>query len=475
VVALGILPLFLFKLMSFEPKNVGVLIPLTTLLAFGLLFIYPALLLMLLTLFIVWKREKFAGVKGILEQVIMPKRIFNIALLSLPFIFFIYFTVSIGNDKSAFLAGGTSTAIQGGMFYPLMQISAWGLYDIWSPRAILSFYPYFFENPYRILSIALAACLIYFLYRNKKFTPILFVLFLAFFAKGPNPPFGELFSFIINYFPFGYMIRSPDSKFGAFIAAWFIVAIYYLHPKQKLIITALATLFLLSNLVGMYANGAISSSKGDQKTNTFIQDSEAELIIGLIEKHSNAVVIGNFPSCAGEWYEDKFHTCHGLISTSTNRQFIPSDDQSFLSSIALYKDFPTLVFINKRQRDKELNSNLYSNLSGFQEIYQSENYTLLSKPSEHMACKGLYSFSCIRKDIDYLISMPEAAFRHYYPATPYKINDGILHITNEPKPIADTKQAVFIWLHTCAYLFCLISVLYRLGRPSPKRADNRII
>ncbi len=475
VVALGILPLFLFKLISFEPKNVGVLIPLTTLLAFGLLFIYPALLLIFLTLFIIWQREKFTGMKIAVEQVLTPKRILSITILSLPFIFFIYLTISIGNDKGAFLAGGTSTAIQGGMFYPLMQISAWGLYDIWSPRAILSFYPYFFENPYRILSITLAACLIYFLYRNKKFTPILFVLFLAFFAKGPNPPLGDLFAFIINYFPFGYMIRSPDSKFGAFIAAWFVVAIYYLYPKQKLIITALATLFLLSNLVGMYANGAISSSKGDQKTTTFIQDSEAELIIGLIEKHSNAVVIGNFPSCAGEWYEDKFHTCHGLISTSTNRQFIPSDDQSFLSNIALFEDFPTLVFLDKRQRDKELNSNPYGNLSSFQEIYQSENYTLLSKSSEHIGCKEHYFFSCIRKDTDYLISMPEAAFRHYYPATPYKIKDGILHITTEPKPIADTKQAVFIWLHTCAYLFCLISVLYRLGRPSPKRADNRII
>jgi hypothetical protein len=202
VVALGILPLFLFKLMSFEPKNVGALIPLTTLIAFGLLFIYPALLLIFFTLFIIWQREKFPGVKGVVEQVLMPKRILSIALLSLPFIFFIYLTVSIGNDKGAFLAGGTSTAIQGGMFYPLMQISAWGLYDIWSPRAILSFYTYFFENPYRILSIALATCLTYFLYRNKKFTAILFVLFLAIFDKGPNPPFGDLFTFIINYFPF---------------------------------------------------------------------------------------------------------------------------------------------------------------------------------------------------------------------------------------------------------------------------------
>ena len=460
VVALGILPLFLFKLISFEPKNVGVLIPLTTLLAFGLLFIYPALLLIFLTLFIIWQREKFTGMKIVVEQVLTPKRILGITLLSLPFIFFIYLTVSIGNDKGAFLAGGTSAAIQGGMFYPLMQISAWGLYDIWSPRAILSFYPYFFENPYRILSIALAACLIYFLYRNKKFTPILFVLFLAFFAKGPNSPFGELFSFIINYFPFGYMIRSPDSKFGAFIAAWFVVAIYYLHPKQKLIITALATLFLLSNLVGMYANGAISSNKGDQKTTTFIQDSEAELIIGLIEKQSNAVVIGNFPSCAGEWYEDKFHTCHGLISTSTNRQFIPSDDQSFLSNIALFKDFPTLVFLDKRQGDKKLNGATYNALRDFQEIYESKNYSLLLRSTSYKNCQRKFSFSCIEKDGNIFVSLPENAFRFFYPTAPYNLGTGIFQLEGEPDLIIDIKRIVLMVLYALSYLLALILTFF---------------
>ena len=456
VVALGILPLFLFKLMSFEPKNVGVLIPLTTLLAFGLLFIYPALLLMLLTLFIVWKREKFAGVKGILEQVIMPKRIFNIALLSLPFIFFIYFTVSIGNDKSAFLAGGTSTAIQGGMFYPLMQISAWGLYDIWSPRAILSFYPYFFENPYRILSIALAASLIYFLYKNRKFTPIFFVLFLAFFAKGPNPPFGDLFSFIINYFPFGYMIRSPDSKFGAFIAAWFVVAIYYLHPKQKHIITTLATLFLISNLVGMYANGAISSSKGDQKTTTFIQDPEAELIIGLIEKHTNAVVIGNFPSCAGEWYEDKFHTCHGLISTSTNRQFIPSNENQFTQNIHKYEVFPMLILLNYRL-NQHVSNNFYAKaIVNFQEIYKSENYGLYFKDGPYKPCQETYSFSCIEKDGNLLVSIPNAAFKHYYPhVKTQRIEDSIVIFEGKILSAVDYKKPIFLWLYALCYLACL--------------------
>ena len=465
-VALGILPLFLFMLISFKPKNVGALIPLTTLLAFGLLFIYPALLLIFLTLFILWQREKFTGIKAVVEQVLTLKRILSIALLSLPFIFFICLTVSIGNDKGAFLAGGTSTAIQGGMFYPLMQISAWGLYDIWSPRAILSFYPYFFANPFRILSIGLVTFLIYFLYRNKKYTPIFFVLFLAFFAKGPNPPLGELFSFIINYFPFGYMIRSPDSKFGAFIAAWFVVAIYYLHPKQKLIITALATLFLLSNLVGIYANGAISSSKGDQKTTTFIQDPEAELIIGLIEKHTNAVVIGNFPSCAGEWYEDKFHTCHGLISTSTNRQFITSENHQDLSkNIALYRNFPILVILNKRLKGDNLSPIAFKVTGDFQEIYNSNNYSLLFKGSSYKPCQEKQAFSCIKKDGVNLFSMPENSFRYYFPETPYSLDHQLVATKDEISASWDKIRALFLLLYAMPYSFCILWILRLTRRP----------
>ena len=459
VVALGILPLFLFKLMSFEPKNVVPLIPLTTLLAFGLLFIYPALLLILLTLLILWRQEKFSGLQRVAEQLLTPKRMLSIALLSLPFIFFVYLTISIGSDKGAFLAGGTSTAIKGGMFYPLMQISAWGLYDIWSPRAILSFYPYFFENPYRLLSIALATFLIYFLYQNKKYAPILFVLFLAFFAKGPNPPFGDLFSFIINYLPFGYMIRSPDSKFGAFIAAWFVVAIYYLRPKQKLIITALATLFLLSNLAGMFANGAISSSKGDPKTTTFIQDPEVEPITRIIENYKNAVVIGNFSSCSGEWYEGQFHTCQGILIKNLKRHVIHAPGNQIFDTIENNKEFPLLLLINKRQKESEYFSSSRLSKSGFERIYHTANYELFFRGSSNENCENSHNFSCIKKQKNILVSIPGSAFSFYYPEISHEIINGMVSPSLEPPQVNEGKKLFFFWLYVFCYIYCLIVLL----------------
>lgn len=195
-VCLGILPLFLFKLISFETKNITMLVLLTILLAFGLLFVYPAFLLIILTLCIIWHQEKFNGLVKIVNEFICSKVILYILIFSLPFIFFIYLTISIGIDKGAILAGGTNTAIKGGIFYPLMQISAWGLYDIWSPRAILSFHSYFFENPYRILSITLIILFIYLLIQNKKNIPILFILFLAFLQRVQTHPLGIFLRFL---------------------------------------------------------------------------------------------------------------------------------------------------------------------------------------------------------------------------------------------------------------------------------------
>ena len=460
VVALGFLPLLLFNLMRFRLENIRVLIPLTALLAFGLLFFYPALLLILLTVFILWRREGLVALLKVITSLRTPANLGSIVLLSLPFIFFVYLTIIIGNDKGAILAGGTSSGIKGGMFYPLMQISAWGLYDVWSPRAILSFHNYFFENPYRILSISLITILIYFLHKNKKYTPIAFLLFLAFFAKGSNPPFGELFTFIINYFPLGYMIRSPDSKFGAFIAAWFVVAIYFLSPRQKLVLTILAALFLISNLTGMFSNGAISSSKGDAKTSTFLQDPEAKVITEIIESHSNAVVISDIPGCSGEWYEGRFHTCHGLISTSTNRQFIPSENrQALLKNITMYEKFPTLALINKRQGDKNSIVELTKTQSNFQEIYNSENYALYFRDSHYTNCSRNLFFACVRDEDQFLISLPEGPFAYYYPEIPYNLTSKVISTKIEPSSNQDEKRAIFMCLYTLSYAWCFWVVL----------------
>ncbi|MBU3578667.1 hypothetical protein ICN17_01445 [Polynucleobacter sp. 73C-SIWE] len=456
VIGLGILPLLLYNLMSFEPKkDVLSLIALITLLAFGLLFIYPTLLLISLTILIAWKNKKIGELFINIGRTINAKNAFLLLTICIPFFVFIYLTLSAGNNKDAILANGAGSAIQGGIFYPLMQISAWGIYNVWSPRAILNFHAYFFDNPYRILSITLPCLIIYFLYRDKKFIPIIFVLFLAFFAKGPNPPFGDLFSLLINHFPLGYMIRSPDSKFGAFIAAWFMVSIVYLPSKQRVIIISLSTLFLLSNLGGMFYHGAISSNRGNESTTSFISDPEAAALSRLIQSYSNTIVVGNFADCANELYENKFHTCHGLLSTNLKRQLVHAPGNSFIATIQKHEEFAVLALINKRQENKNDLALAKLLKTNFTQIYNSENYEVVYKPSINKSCSRQFDFSCVQKDSSFLLSIPEPAYKYYFSSTDYMLANGIISVVNEPPPMKDWKRLAFLWSYAISYLLCL--------------------
>ena len=453
-IGLGVLPILVFKLMNFKYKKDALLVILLIfLLAYGLLFIYPALLLTCFTLLLLWYKHKAMYFRKFLEELRSPKKIALLLICLLPLAIFVYLVTTVGSDKGSYLENGTSSAIQGGIFYPLMQISAWGLYNLWSPRAILSFHSYFFENPYRLLSILLFSFISYYLYKNKKYTPLYFILFLAFFAKGPNPPLGSLFTLIINYFPFGYMIRTPDTKFGAFIAAWFIVSMYFLAPKQRLIASILAALFLISNLFGIFQHGAISSIRGDERTTTFIKDSESTNLTNFINKQSNSVVIANFEPCAEELYENRLHTCHGLIATSINRQLIHAQGRSLDAIAEIFEPFPLLIMVNKRlKNNKPISKKLLAHSSL---LYDSENYSLYYKNPVNKVCEGSHHFGCVYLGDSTLISIPEAAYKHYYNQPYTKTQSGFVLTSNEPKESKDMMRLLLLFL--CGLSYTLIA------------------
>jgi hypothetical protein len=469
-IGLGVLPLFLFKVLNLErEKDTFCVIFLTIILTYGLLFIYPALLLILFSFFLIWRKTNYINVFRIIKDY-APSKKYYILLLPLltPIGVFVFMVFIIGGDKSSYLEGGTNSAIQGGIFYPLMQISAWGLYNIWSPRAILSFHNFFFENPYRVLSITIIFLIIFMLYKNKKYTPIFFILFLSFFAKGPSPPFGELFIFIINNFPFGYMIRSPDTKFGAFIAAWFVIVIFYLKPNQRIIVTVLTSVFLLTNLVGIFKHGAISSIYGDPLTTTFIEDSESKQLTDLINNHNNTLVIVNFEPCSEELYENKFHTCHGLIATSIKNQVMHSPGNAIGETIEKYNSFPLLILINNRLRNPSTLPNKYS--SKFINIYNSDNYSLFYKKSANEQCENWHSFGCVYVDSKIILTIPEVAFNYYYNISYSKNKDGFIVITSELLPIKDNLRLILLFLFGFIYflLFFIFSLILLKNKFSAK-------
>jgi hypothetical protein len=171
------------------------------------------------------------------------------------------------------------------------------------------------------------------------------------------------------------------------------------------------------------------------------------------------VVIGNFPSCAGEWYEEKFHTCHGLISNSTNRQFIASDNQSLQKSIERYQPFPILVLINKRQGGEWSSSALSKTVHRFKEIYSSGNYALYFQDTSYSKCSKSFKFSCVKNAERYFISLPETAFRYYYPHISFKLNDEIVSATIELDTTQDYKRTIFMLLYVLIYSYCIRALL----------------
>jgi hypothetical protein len=245
------------------------------------------------------------------------------------------------------------------------------------------------------------------------------------------------------------MIRSPDTKFGAFIAAWFVIVIFYLKPKQRIIVTVLTSVFLLTNLVGIFKHGAISSTYGDPLTTTFIEDSESKQLTDLINNHKNTLVIVNFEPCSEELYENKFHTCHGLISTSIKNQVMHSPGNAIGETIEKYKPFPLLILINNRLRNPSTLPNKY--FSKYINIYKSDNYSLFYKNSANEQCENWHSFGCVYVDSKIILTIPEVAFNYYYKIPYSKNKDGFISISSELLPIQDNLRLILLFLFGFIY------------------------
>ena len=120
---------------------------------------------------------------------------------------------------------------QGGMLYQALMYFSWAIYTEWTPRTLYSFGDYFFSVPYLfsvgILYSVLIVTSIVMLKKRRSIDVtkgfviqgILPVLVLAvivsiFFAKGAQPPLGNVFLFLYDKIPPFRVFRSADARFG---------------------------------------------------------------------------------------------------------------------------------------------------------------------------------------------------------------------------------------------------------------------
>ncbi len=467
IFSLGVLPLFLFKLIELpdDPDFHGIAI-LFICLAYGIIFAYPALLALgfsVLSFYVFAPKVKRNSAKEHFFKVIkfdgISSLLFGLALL--PFLVFGYLYLFQGGtgitENNNPLHSGMYKAIKGSFFYPLMQISSWSIYSSWGPRVVMNFSDWYFSASYKVLSLSLIVVIFCFAIRTKKYRYLGLLIFCAFFAKGANPPFAELFLAVINYFPLGFMIRTPDTKFGAFISALLVVSFLYSSTrKQRTILITLIIAFLLNNIFGMYAKGAFSPSKASETATYYQYDYEYHDVVKKINAIENAVVLTNQGICDIKLDNNKMTTCSDLVLSNINKQIIGSNFDSLEKLSSKFDMFSRLIYLNHSVFSSQQTDIKTFIMQGYTILYSSSRYTVLIKESQHPSCSSLnLPFACILNDSRYIASVHIGYANYYWP-------------TLNPKPFGDfvaleaapfTPSLARYWMLSAMYLFGLMVCL----------------
>jgi len=474
IFSLGVLPLFLFKLIQFpdDPDFLGIaalFIPL----AYGIIFAYPALLALIfsvLNFYLFAPKVKRNNVKEAFIKLLKFNRasIFLICVALVPLVSFGFIYLFLGGsgitENNNPLQNGMYAAIKGSLMYPLMQISSWAIYSPWSPRVVMNFSDWFFAAPYKLLSLALIVTILWISIREKKYRYLGLLLFFAFLAKGSNPPFGDLFLFVINNFPLGFLIRSPDTKFGAFIGALIVMSFLYAPArKQRIVLIALILAFLLNNIVGMYANGALSPSKASSTATYYQYDQEYKDVVKKINEIENAVVLTNQGACDLKMENEKMYSCSDLVLSNIDKQTIGSSFGSLDKLSKKFDLFSRLIYLNHSVIGAPQVDVKAFIKQGYEVLYSSSLYTLLSKQSQHLPCSSLnLPIACIFNDGKFIASANISYANYYWPTLKPKSFGDFVVLEAAPFNTSFARYWVLSWLYVLGLIVCFLGLF--LGR-----------
>lgn len=147
--------------------------------------------------------------------------------------------------------------IKGGVLVPLLERSAWILYNIWEPRLILNFYKHFYSLPFTVTVFAVLSLASYLAISKKRgfflAGVLLFLVVALFLIKGSNPPFGQLFVALLDNISIFSLIRTPDTKLSIIVhLAYTLILLWGLIAavgKIRYIIITVALTFAGINLM----------------------------------------------------------------------------------------------------------------------------------------------------------------------------------------------------------------------------------
>lgn len=172
----------------------------------------------------------------------------KLAVLSIP-LFAIFLPMlqilTFGGGTVNATGGETFTNIQGGLLYQMFMWFSWGIYSDWSPKNIFTFNDYYQSTIYLLSPLAILGTIFFGIknkLQNKETGYFLVILIITLiFAKGPQPPFQEVFVQLINHFPPFRVFRSPDNKFGfgIILSLSFLLLLVTNGIKKKILVPLL--------------------------------------------------------------------------------------------------------------------------------------------------------------------------------------------------------------------------------------------
>ena len=273
---------------------------------------------------------------------------------------------NIQNVTSNSLQDSTAGLISGGFLYQFLNYSSWVLYTPWGPRSSLSFYAYYLNNFYAAIFFSIYGVILFLLIKNKTFfkktLPFLLILLMSiFFAKGPQPPFGNIFNYLVNHFPPLLVIRSPDNKFaiGICFAITVLILLILQFYKNKKILKYLRLYFLFIVIIVSYPlitgkailGENIPGHSGSFSTEVFPEYKEIIDVLNQDKERSGVLIYPatNMPNLI---HSGKIFIGKDILGIQSNKSF-------------LYLTYPALT-----------NTDLFKRLT---DIYSNFNFRLINE------------------------------------------------------------------------------------------------
>jgi hypothetical protein len=268
---------------------------------------------------------------ALLNPKLIKKALVNslrLLLIYLPLISVFLFTIlyeyfnHAGDNNATFMPTFGNEA--GGLWYQLLMLFSWGIYTVWTPRAMYPFFDYYFSAPYIISTLAVYVIILIGLLRfckpickfiksfknhcvenwilikqkNKFRIPkisselkivitVIGLFFISLFlAKGPQPPLGEVFLFLYNKVPFFSVFRTPDIRFGFIIVLMISIMLIFVSSWYK------KTIFIPLIIIIMLVQSA-NFFNGNVLRGENIKDQFYERILEIPKEYSDVAAYLN--------------------------------------------------------------------------------------------------------------------------------------------------------------------------------------